>query len=441
MHASITKPLQGVKHGRMTPRARAILYAVTGFSFTQAVLHCDDVALVAIADQVGTPAYVYSLGQLRQRFRALDSAFGDYPHRVHYALKANSTLAVLRVLREEGACADANSIGEIDVAMRVGFPPQDIVFTGVGKSPDELRRAVGLGLKAINVESRGELARVDQLSRDAGRRTPVALRVNPDVDSKGHPHISTGLKRNKFGVAFDTVPAVCREALEWTGVQVVGLHVHIGSQILELEPLRRAVAALVQLAETLRAQGTTLSHLDVGGGLGIAYDGAAEPTYDAYAAMVIAAARPLGLGLVLEPGRTLVAPVGALLTRVVDVKTQADGRLVVVVDASMTELIRPALYGSFHRIEPVAQDAGRAHVVCDIVGPVCESSDSFGTDRVLPSPQVGDLLAIRDAGAYGAVMASNYNRRPLPPEVVVEGSGWRVARRRQSVDDMLAWEN
>jgi diaminopimelate decarboxylase len=269
----------------------------------------------------------------------------------------------------------------------------------------------------------------------------VALRVNPDVDPKSHPHISTGLKRNKFGVAFDTVPSVCREALGWTGVEVVGLHVHIGSQILEIEPLRRAVAALVGLAETLRAQGTALSHLDVGGGLGIAYDGAVEPSYEAYAAMVIAAVRPLGLGLVLEPGRTLVAPTGALLTRVVDVKTQADGRLVVVVDASMTELIRPALYGAFHRIESVVQDAARASVTCDIVGPVCESSDSFGTDRVLPSPQVGDLLAIRDAGAYGAVMASNYNRRPLPPEVVVEGAGWRVARRRQTVDDMLAWEN
>lgn len=414
---------------------------VVGFSRAHHALHCDAVPLDAIADFVGTPAYVYSLSQLRQRFRALDTAFGAVPHSVHYALKANSTLAVLRALRAEGACADANSIGEIAVARRAGFAPTDIVFTGVGKSPDELRQAVTLGLKAINVESRGELARVDAFSRDAGRCTPVALRVNPDVDPKSHPHISTGLKRNKFGIALDTIPALCRDAREWSGVRVVGLHVHIGSQILDMAPLRRAVTSLVELATQLRREGTDITHLDVGGGLGVAYDGGGEPDYADYARLVIDLVAPLGLGLVLEPGRTLVAPTGVLLTRVVDVKIQGDGRTVVVVDASMTELIRPALYGAFHRIEPVVHDTNRTDTTCDIVGPVCESSDSFGTDRQLPTPHVGDLLAIRDAGAYGAVMASNYNRRPMPPEVVVEGGEWRVARRRQTLDDLLALEN
>ena len=289
------------------------------------------------------------------------------------------------------------------------------------------------------MESAGEIDRIDALSRARQTRTKIAVRVNPDVDAKTHPHISTGLKTNKFGIPIADVPALCARARSLAGVEVVGLHAHVGSQITNLEPLTRAARALVDLARALAAGGTAIEHLDIGGGLGVSYDGSPVPEASDYAAAVLPVLRESGLAIVLEPGRQIMAPAGALLTRVVDVKAQPGERLFVVMDAGMTELIRPMLYNAFHRIEPVVEtDAPSVSV--DIVGPLCESSDTLGKARTVPRPQVGDLFAVLDTGAYGSVMASNYNRRLLPAEVLVENGGARLIRRRQTMDDLLALE-
>ncbi len=413
---------------------------MTGFHSNDGVLHVDGVPLADIAAAAGTPCYVYSAATVIARAGALAAALAPVPHAIHYALKANSTLALLRLVRGLGVHADANSVGEIEVALRAGFIPEQIVFTGVGKTRDELERAVALGVKAINAESAGELDRIDRIARAQGGRARVALRVNPEVDAGTHPNITTGLKRNKFGVAIDAAAAIAREFAARPGLEFVGLHAHIGSQITSLDPLRRAAGRLADLARDLREAGVPLQHVDVGGGLGIAYeDGATVVDVADYGRAMIEATAGLGLTLVVEPGRWLVAPAGALLARVVDVKAHPGGRTFVVLDAGMTELLRPALYGAYHRIVPLTARQA-APIACDVVGPVCESSDTFGVDRLLPAPEVDDLVAVLDAGAYGAVMASNYNRRPLPAEVLVEAGTWRVVRRRQTVDDMLAGE-
>ena len=411
-----------------------------GFYRDNHTLLCDGQPLEAIARDTGTPVYVYSAPAIRARFRELDAAFSGHPHAIHYALKANSTLAIVRLLRELGAHADANSAGEIDVAMRAGFTPEQIVFTGVGKTPDEIERAVGLGLKAINAESFGEMDRIDRIALRLGTRARVAVRINPDIDALSHPGISTGRRTNKFGVAIDEARAMCREMSRRGGLQVVGLHVHVGSQITKLEPLRRAAEALVSLASELEGDGVRVEHLDVGGGLGISYDGGSVPTAQEYAAAVLPVIAASGRSLVLEPGRVIIGPAGVLLTRVVDMKPQPHGKVFVIADAGMTELMRPMLYGAYHAIEAVTPRAGDP-IAVDVVGPVCETTDTLGADRSLPPVQVGDLLAVRDAGAYGAVMGSNYNRRLLPPEVLVDEHGWRVIRRRQTVDDLLRLES
>ncbi len=411
---------------------------------TQApVFALDQVPLESIAAAEGTPCYVYSAPVVARRLEALQQALAacHWPHAVHYALKANSSLAIARLIRDGGAGADANSIGEIELALRAGFQPGQIVFTGVGKSPQELERAVALDLKTINAESAGELDRLDALAQSQGRRVRVALRVNPDVDAQSHPHISTGLKSSKFGVPLADAAEMLRARRHAPGLEIVGLHVHVGSQITSLGPLCAAARKVADLAVALRSEGFALSHLDLGGGLGIVYEhGGDVPTYDAFAQALVGVARPTGLALIVEPGRTLVGPAGVLLARVIDVKPHAGGGRFVVLDAGMTELMRPALYGAFHRIVPV-RASDRDLVPCDVVGPVCESSDTFGRVRELPVPLVGDLMAIMDAGAYGAVMSNSYNRRPLPPEVLVAADGrWRVIRRRQTLDDMLALE-
>jgi diaminopimelate decarboxylase len=414
---------------------------VIGFAREEhAGLVCDGVPLSVIAEAVGTPVYVYSAAAFRARYRAIDAAFGSYPHALHYALKANSTLAVARLIRDLGGAADANSIGEIDLARRAGFEPAQIVFTGVGKSPAELERAVPLGLKAINVESAGELARIEAIAARTGRAVRVAIRINPDIDANSHPHISTGLKINKFGVPLETA----RELLDTIGTRpaltLVAIHAHVGSQMTTLDPLRRAAAFLAGLADDLRRRGVALEYLDCGGGLGISYDGRAVPSAEEYVSALVGEVRHTGLPIVIEPGRAIAGPSGALVARVVDVKPRDAESDFVVVDAGMTELIRPALYGAFHRIDVVRAVSAAPVRQYEIVGPVCESSDVLGRDRRLPRLEVGDLVAIGDAGAYGSAMASNYNRRPLPPEVLVDEGGWRVIRRRQTLDDMLALE-
>jgi diaminopimelate decarboxylase len=421
---------------------------VTGFSRQDAALVCDGVPLAAIAATHGTPLYVYSAATIAARYRAIDAAFAGYPHSIHYALKANSTLAILRLLRNLGSHADANSGGEIDVALRAGFLPSQIVFTGVGKTSAELGYAIDLGVRSINIESPGEIERVETLSRERKVRTRIAIRVNPDVDAQTHPHISTGLKTNKFGIPIDDVRALVAETRGRPNVEVVALHAHLGSQITTMDPLARGARALVDLARQLTIDGIRIEHLDIGGGLGVSYDGSPVPGPAEYADAVLPILRESGLAIVLEPGRHIVAPAGALLTRVVDVKDRApksDGRsadsdgLFVVMDAGMTEIMRPMLYNAFHRIEPVVLTNAQT-VTADIVGPLCESSDTLGKNRQIPRPHVGDLYAVLDAGAYGSVMASNYNRRMLPAEVMVEDGAPRVIRRRQSLDDVLAPE-
>jgi diaminopimelate decarboxylase len=402
-------------------------------------LACDGVSMQSIVDTVGTPAYIYSARAIRDAYHAIDAAFSGYPHAIHYALKANSTLAIVRLLRTMGSRVDANSGGEIDVARRAGFAPAEIVFTGVGKSADELEYAIAQDVGTINAESAGELDRIAARARAAGRVARVALRVNPDIDAQSHPNISTGLRSNKFGVALQDARAVYRERLAVASLKFVGVHIHIGSQITTAEPLRRAAAALTSLALELREDGVPLEHVDLGGGLGIAYEGRPMISPAEYAAAVVPELRRAGIPVVLEPGRAVVGHSGALVARVVDVKQYPDGRRFAVLDAGMTELMRPALYGSFHRIVPVTPRDTPEHP-WDIVGPICESSDVFARERELPDLCVGDLVAILDTGAYGAVMASNYNRRLLAPEVLVDGGAWSVIRRRQTLDDVLALE-
>ena len=396
--------------------------------------------LADLAAAHGTPLYVYSAAAIAERYHAVEGAFADYPHALHYALKANSTLGLVRFLRSLGACADANSAGEIDVALRAGFGPPQIVFTGVGKTDAELAYAIELSVRSINAESRGELERIDALSAARSTRTRVAVRVNPDIDARSHPHISTGLKTNKFGIALDDAREICLEMQRRPGLEIIGLHSHVGSQITDLEPLRRAVQALTVLARELQQQGLPIDHLDIGGGLGISYEGQTVPSAEEYAAAVLPLVRESGLELVLEPGRFLVGHSGVLVTRVIDVKAQPGGKLFVIVDAGMTELIRPMLYSAYHRIEAV-QETNCPLALCDIVGPLCETSDTLGRDRRLPTPAIGDLLVVRDTGAYGSVMASNYNRRPMPAEIFVEQGRPQVIRRRQTIADLVALES
>jgi diaminopimelate decarboxylase len=402
-------------------------------------LVCDGVPLADVAAAAGTPLYLYSAATLRERYTAIDAAFGEYPHALHYALKANSTFAIARLVKDLGGKADANSVWEIELARKVGFEAAEIVFTGVGKSADELECAVSLGLKAINVESAGELSRVEAIARRTGVVARVAVRVNPDIDSGSHPHIATGLKINKFGVPLDAARQLFSTIGQRPALKLVAVHVHVGSQITTLEPLRRAASTVAGLSGELRAAGVVLEYADLGGGLGIAYDDRDVPSAEEYVGALLGEIRATGLPIVVEPGRSIAGPAAVLVARVIDIKARDPSSDFVVIDAGMSELLRPALYGAFHRIEPVApRDAAERRY--EIVGPVCESSDVVGRDRRMPRLEVGDLVAIRDAGAYGSAMASNYNRRPLPAEVLVDEGRWRVIRRRQTIDDMLSLE-
>jgi len=344
-------------------------------------------------------------------------------------------------------------VWEIEVARRAGFEPSQIVFTGVGKSPAELECAVALGVKAINVESAGELERLEALGRKLGRTVRFAIRINPDIDAKSHPHISTGLRINKFGVPLDDALALVQAVKDRHALSLVAMHVHVGSQITSLDPLRRAAKLAADVSADVQRRGFPLEYVDLGGGLGVSYDGTEVPSVSDYVGALVGEVRRTSLPIVLEPGRAIAAPAGVLLARVIDVKPRDAFSEFAIIDAGMTELLRPALYNAFHRIEPISTpDSGRQEHEpvrraktemrqYEIVGPVCESSDVVGRDRLLPALAPGDVVAIRDAGAYGSVMASNYNRRPLPAEVLVDGGGWRVIRRRQTVDDQLSLES
>jgi diaminopimelate decarboxylase len=401
-----------------------------GFGYRDGQLCCDQVSLGAVAEAVGTPAYVYSGTVMRTRLRQFQAAFSDRRVVVCYALKANSNLAVIRTLAAEGAGADIVSGGELQRALAAGVPAHKIVFSGVGKSRDEMGQALDARIAQFNVESVPELIALGELAAARRLRAPVALRVNPDVGADTHDKISTGRRHDKFGVAYDQVLEVCQMARRLAGIELVGLHLHIGSQILSLAPFEAAYRRGLELVRALGAAGMPLRRLDLGGGLGVPYRAGSALDLAAYATLIRRLTDGLDLELIFEPGRYLVAEAGVLLSRVLYVKEGGE-RPCVVLDAGMNNLLRPALYDAYHPILPVAEPSAAAAVrATDVVGPICESTDIFARARDLTPLGAGDLVVFSGAGAYGAVMASDYNSRPQAAEVMVEGSRWAVVKPR-----------
>ncbi len=411
---------------------------MTGFFRDGGALACDGVSLEAAAAEHGTPLYVYSRAAIEAAYDAYARAFAAVPHRICYAVKANGNGAILKILAGLGAGADIVSGGELLAALRAGFPPERIVFAGVGKSEAELALGLEHAIGEWNAESEEEIARLAAAAAARGTRARVSLRVNPDIDARSHPYISTGLRENKFGVPIAEAPEILRRARARDGIEVTGVQSHIGSQIVDTAPLAGAARALAELSRRLLDDGFALRTLDIGGGLGVSYDGSGAPSASHLAEAVLPAIAGLPLTLVLEPGRSLVAAAGALLTRVLYVKP-GQGKRFVVVDAGMNDLLRPALYQAFHRIEPV-RTHGRAPELVDVVGPVCETSDFLARGRELERVEPGDLLVVRDAGAYGFSMASNYNMRPRPAELLVEAGRARLVRRRETFEDLVRGE-
>ncbi|MBI1208231.1 MAG: diaminopimelate decarboxylase [Azospirillum sp.] len=408
------------------------------FSYRSGELHAEAVALAAIAEAVGTPCYVYARAALEVGYRAFAEAFADDDVGLCYALKANGNLAVIRTLARLGAGADVVSEGELRRALAAGIPPDRIVFSGVGKTRAEMAAALDAGIHQLNVESLPELEALSEVASGRGQTAAIAIRVNPDVDARTHAKISTGRKENKFGIDIDHAPAAFARAAALPGLRPVGVALHIGSQLTQLAPFRAAFERVVPLVEALRAAGIAIDRLDLGGGLGIRYRDETVPPIADYAAMVRDAVGGLGCKVTLEPGRVLVGNAGLLLARVIYRKEGAHRRFLIL-DAAMNDLIRPSLYEAHHGIIPVRESApGTRTAPIDVVGPVCESGDTFALQRLLPPLDAGDLVAIQSAGAYGAVMASSYNGRPLVPEVLVDGDRFAVVRPRPTIEEMLA---
>jgi diaminopimelate decarboxylase len=401
-------------------------------------LCAEGVPIRDIAEATGTPVYVYSASKIAETYDALDAAFAGVPHTVCYAIKANMNLAVVRLLIARGAGVDVTSGGELFRALRAGGDPGKLVFSGVGKTDEEIDSALEAGIKQFNVESRAELRRIDAVAEARGGIAPVAFRVNPDVDPRTHPYISTGLRTSKFGIPIGEAVAAYAEAKALEHVQVVGVDCHIGSQLTSVQPFADALAKLRSLVCELRDAGHAIEIIDVGGGLGVTYANERPPTADEYAAAVLSAVGDLGCEIVLEPGRSIVANAGLFVTRVLFDKRN-EAKHFVVVDGAMNDLIRPALYEAYQRIEPVGPPRDGSNVV-DVVGGVCESSDFLATARTLPELERGDLLAVHSAGAYGFAMASNYNGRRRAAEVLVRGDRFAVVRERESYADTVRGE-
>ena len=402
-------------------------------------LALDGVPLADVAERFGTPSYVYSRATIEANFRAFDEGLGALPHLVCYAVKANSTLAILDVLARLGSGFDIVSGGELARVLAAGGRADRVIFSGVGKSAAEMRMALDAGIRCFNVESEPELERLDAVARERGKRAPVSLRINPDVDAGTHPYISTGMAGNKFGIPHGRALEVYRRAAQLRNLEVVGIDCHIGSQILDTAPLDEALDRVLDLAGALRKEGIRLRHLDLGGGFGIAYRaGDRAPDVRAYTQRLAQRLAGSGHEVMLEPGRSIVGAAGVLLTRVEYLKLDKAKRFAVV-DASMSELIRPALYQAWHEIVEVAPDASAARATYDVVGPVCESSDVLGEGRALAIRE-GDLLAILAAGAYGMAMSSNYNSRPRPCEVMVDAGAAREIRARETLESLYALE-
>jgi diaminopimelate decarboxylase len=410
------------------------------FQRRHGVLHAEDVPLTDIADAHGTPTYVYSRATITRHVRVLQQGVGELDHLLCYAVKANGNLAVLDLINRLGCGFDAVSGGELARVMAIGADPKTTLVSGIGKRDDEIAQALSAGVLYLCVESAEELDATAQIARHMGVRARVSVRVNPDVDPRTHPYIATGLKQNKFGVPMADAMELYERGRTETSLQMVGVTCHIGSQVTALEPFLDAAQRMAELAGQLRAAGTPLQHLGMGGGLGVPYFGGDEPpSPERYGQELAAILKPLGLRVVLEPGRVIVGNAGVLLTRVVRQKQGADRRFVIV-DAGMNDLLRPALYGAQHDLEPVVAGQEHARQPVDVVGPVCESSDTFSKSHDLPALRTGDLLALRTVGAYGAVMSSTYNGRPLAAEVLCDGDQALLVRERQAVSDLWRGE-
>jgi len=411
---------------------------VSSFSWQKGVLHAEGVPLPAIADAAGTPTYVYSSATLTRHFRRVSEAFGATPHLICYSVKANSNLAILRLFSALGGGFDIVSGGELARVKQSGGDASKTVFAGVGKTQEEMEAALAAGILLFNVESAEELDALDAVGRRLGKRAAFALRVNPDVDARTHRYISTGLKTSKFGVPFEEAVALYTRAKKLKGVRAAGLDCHIGSQLTQASPMRDALTKVAGLYLELKAKGHPLEYLDVGGGLGITYTDETPPSPEEYARTVQDATKGTGASLLLEPGRALVGNAGVLLTRVL-YRKKTPAKHFVVVDAGMNDLLRPALYEAHHALQPLVKRRGKA-VEVDVVGPVCESTDVLAKARPLVLPQAGELFAFMSAGAYGMSMASNYNSRPRPAEVMVDGEAWRVVRERERIEDLWRGE-
>jgi diaminopimelate decarboxylase len=409
------------------------------FAYRGGVLHAEDVSLAALADEVGTPFYCYATATLERHYRVLQQAFAGLDTLICYAIKANSNQAVIATLARLGAGMDVVSEGELRRALAAGVHADRIIFAGVGKTREEMAFALGQGILGFNVESEPELEALSEVAASLGRTARIALRVNPDVDAKTHAKIATGKAENKFGVPYDDAPRLYAKASKLPGIEASGIHMHIGSQITDLGPFRNAFTLMRELVGVLRGAGHRIQHLDLGGGLGVPYHSGNDipPSPQAYAEVVRETLGDLGLKIVLEPGRVIVANAGVLVSRVIYAKRGRD-KTFTVVDAAMNDLIRPTLYEAEHEIWPVREAAGReAPVLQDVVGPVCETGDYLALNRKLPPFAAGELIAFMTAGAYGAAMSSTYNTRLLVPEVLVKGEAWAVVRPRPTFDDLI----
>ena len=410
------------------------------FEYRQGELYCEQVPVSQIAKQVGTPCYIYSHATLTRHIEVYDSAFKNIPHLIAFAMKANSNLAILRLMAKEGSGVDIVSGGELFRALKAGVPASKIVFAGVGKNADEIRDALRAGILMFNVESSAEMHAINDVAASVGKIAPVALRINPDIDPKTHPYISTGLKKSKFGIAADRALEEFRVASTLQHIHVVGVHAHIGSQLTDVTPFVESLKKVLTLVNTLKGRGIEIRYLNIGGGLGITYSDEKPPLPHELADAISPLVQGLNLTLVMEPGRVIVGNAGILVTKALYDKIGESKRFVIV-DAAMNDLIRPSLYSAYHDIRPVSEALlHRPKHLVDVVGPVCESGDFLAKDRSLPEVKPGDLLAVMSAGAYGFVMASNYNSRPRVPEVLVRDSEVHVIRERESYDDLVRGE-
>ena len=410
------------------------------FGYRQDRLYAEEVPLSAIAERVGTPCYIYSRATLERHYQVFDEAFGEWPHHICFAVKANGNLAVLQVLERLGAGFDIVSGGELARVLAAGGRASDVVFSGVGKSSDEIAKALTAGVRILSIESGEELERVNAVALSLGRKAPIGIRINPDVDPNTHPYIATGLRENKFGVPAADAPALYRKANAMAGIEVVGIGCHIGSQLTEIAPFCDAVERVLDVVDTLAQDDIRLSHLDLGGGVGIRYADETPPDPKDYvqAILAILKRRNCDLAVTLEPGRAIAGNAGVLLSSVEYIKSGPEKDFVIV-DAAMNDLLRPALYQAWHEVVRADRGPDRKMLTCDVVGPVCETGDFIARDRQL-AVAPGDLVAVRSVGAYGFVMASNYNTRPRPAEVMVDGDQLHVVREREQTADLFSAE-